>query len=410
MESSLLGAFFVFASPGVEASVDGSIVAVEIRAERARQRGKKQPSNWSGKYDGMMIQRVLRPLWPLLMVALVFWFSVGVADHFGRAPGEQVLSGNAAQLAAEAAGGSSISIGGFLKDTLDPWVLGLALLATLVLSKWSGFLSAIRFAFGSLTNERTPVSDPAAVRQLLTASKALTVAGRSILWGTCLFNAVYVATLPWFGKFPEWDRWRYVRGMYSRESAVAMLILGPLFLMSLARRARNLANTHGGAGQSSKPFGTALGRAIDVLSVLGIVACLYLQTLVTFKAQLIGTDPKGHLNATFHSPSFESVSVDLLIWSAVFVAVFSVLACFPKVTGFLGHVDWRQLGFNALVSGALGAFVLYHSAVVYFLRGGGQGDPQVMGQVGGLMLVPLCVGAVFYLPTRFWGTAKATDA
>ncbi|MDF1837710.1 MAG: hypothetical protein P1V35_07575 [Planctomycetota bacterium] len=347
-----------------------------------------------------MVQRIIRPLWLLVLVAFTLWCSSLIQACMDFATPDD----GAGSLPTDSFDDQSLSIGGLIKDTMDPWALAIAALFALVVGRGKGAVTGIRFVFGGLEGERSPTHSDEQVRNLRTASSVLLAAGRGLLWGSLALNIYYLAQLPWFmesmGKeIVSWRQLRYVVG-----SIFAVLTFGPLFLFPLAKKAGRLADRSEAVASSN---GSMVANALDILASLGLLLLLLIVPLTAWRARLIDAVGPPQSIHTTHWPVMEGVDPGVLLWSLVFVPMLAVLALLPNWGELRQRATWHQFGQLALISGILGVAVVFTQLWGNHMMAGGQADYPGLAREAGRSLAPLFVGVILAVGSWFLGRPQS---
>ncbi len=354
-----------------------------------------------------MIQRILRPLWLPVLLALMLWSFFQLEQFLSWGAGDLGLE-SATGPEAAAANDDSISIGGFLKDTVNPWVFALAFVAAWIFGRAKGVASGVRFIFGVLGREQIPVGDGEKAERFLSASRALAAAGRGLLWGSVLLGVYYVSGLPWTSSRGDMDvaSARHLR--YVMSSGLLILVIGPLYLLPLAKRARVLSQAH---LKHPSDQGSPALDVVDLLMSVALLGLSFLPVITAFQARIVGSEETPSYY-TIHWPVIEGVSPQLVVWSFAFVVLFAGLALLPNLGAGQRSRTWRQYGNLAFTSGTLGVLIVFSSGLkTWFMNGGGQADYQRLRLLTGESLTPLFVGILILGITRVLGrSAKRSVA
>lgn len=264
------------------------------------------------------------------------------------------------QVAADAASGSSLTIGAILRDFFDPIVFALAFLAAFLAGGVRGFGNALLHALGRST---APESRAA-------AAGALSFGARTWLWSLCLLNVAAIVSFYWPEPPTESLGFLPRRMLSVKVGAFPVAAFALLFLLPQAETLR-------------KPR-PGVADWLDVTALFGLVGCVLvlLLAVLVYQAPVIGEEPPSRMI----SPTFDTLGPAFLAWSVVVPLVLSALALLQVG---LGSATPRSILRGALAAGVVAAIAVEAQGMNEIATTGGQGDSVPLQSLAGRMLVAL---------------------
>ena len=292
------------------------------------------------------------------LVILLAWAVLRVPDHgFGRE------------------GENSFSFVLLVSDTTDPNCMLFGFLG-LWIAGWRGARDAVlRF-----------VRRDASRIDHARASRALSGAGRGLLWSACLLGILYVASFYWtdfdhetslgFADGPE-------RLVYARYVGLVAIPLSALLLIPAAEAVQ--------ARAGKRP--SFVLRTVDGLALIGVLGSALAVLLMLFvkRAPVIGHPNTG---LDYVLPSADGVTMPFILWS---LAVILAIVGLTSVSLLPDGLATARLSATSVAAGVLVALLVEVAGFQYIATHGGQGNPAELRSLAGRMLVPAAIGALLGL-------------
>ena len=337
------------------------------------------------------MNRLSCPLGPVLLLALVGALATWV-------PGTP---------AAEEEAASSFSLVQFVKSTLDPLPLLVALGAAIAIGRMRGLRTGVGLLLG---RGRARGQDAIAGHQA--AWRTLSAAARGYLWTALVLNALCLVTFYWPAPPQEstglFGQTRLDRVLYG---GLLTFPLGVLWLLPWAERARAL----GGRKHSGR---SRLAVGVDALAILGLFAMswIVLLSVLPYRVSAHGADGLGRV---WVAPSLSAVDGTFALWCLVAVAGLTALAYLP-VVGVRGLVSGlgQGDGDSDLTTGPLGRTILGAGGLVAVLvattgmnaLAGMEASETALQQIAGRMLIPAAVAAALAATALILPTARKAQS